>query len=379
MVLGVENEIKPSSPFSPGIRRFIDTLVTDGRFGVCPGEVKVSQPKSGCLSTDEVPKCDRFKLTIPYAGDTITWEVIFDCTHPSNPPDFIFGVEDEGFYPNIEDIQSLVMWNPQDVKGLIYVVEELLQHYRQFQLSLLEGSRLQFEYTHLIEHTSSKAEDIELIVSRNENRIGPVNFLIKLDLDLSKIPPILSKDFSGTNSAVLLVSYSTPEGYRVSPQLFLSPAVESALGGSLHLRIPSFSSGETLFDYVPSVYTLLKNKIKHVVDSFEKREEYVSAFIAHYGRSVLEYDKASFSTMAFLFEWNDFYFIFRIELPSYFPKEQPVFYFQSIYHETKGKPYMEMFQDYPYSPRWSGNEMAERARLFILDKIGAFQKASVLA
>ncbi|KAK6182288.1 hypothetical protein SNE40_010003 [Patella caerulea] len=367
------------SAFAPNIRKYVETLVVEGKFGICKGEVRVLDPKTGCLSIADDPKCDRFRLVIPYAGDSITWEVIFDCTHPSNPPDFIFGVDDEGFYPNIEDIQSLVMWNPQDSRGLIYVIEELLKHYRQFQISLLEGTRLQFEYSHLIEHTQSKADDIELVVFRNEGRIGPVNILIKLDLDLSKIPPILTKDFVGSNSAVLLVSYVSPDGYRVSPQLFLSPAVELALGGSSHLRIPSFHSGETLFDYVPNVYQLLKNKVKHVIDGFEKREEYVAAFLAHYGRSILEYDKESFSMMSFLFEWNDFYFIFRTELPLYFPQEQPTFFLQSIYHESKGRPYTEVFKDYPYSPRWSGNEMAERTRLFILDKIGTFQKSSVLA
>ena len=56
------------------------------------------------------------------------------------------------------------------------------------------------------------------------------------------------------------------------------------------------------------------------------------------------------------------YFLFAVEIPSFFPKTQPVLTFQSIYHENKGKPYYEMFQDYPYSPRWSGLEMAERTK-----------------
>ena len=56
------------------------------------------------------------------------------------------------------------------------------------------------------------------------------------------------------------------------------------------------------------------------------------------------------------------FFIFSVELPLYFPREQPHFILQSVYHESKGKPYMQVFGDYPYSPRWSGLEMAERAR-----------------
>ena len=58
-----------------------------------------------------------------------------------------------------------------------------------------------------------------------------------------------------------------------------------------------------------------------------------------------------------------------VEIPSFFPKTQPVLTFQSIYHENKGKPYYEMFQDYPYSPRWSGLEMAERTKYVLLTRL----------
>jgi hypothetical protein len=77
-----------------------------------------------------------------------------------------------------------------------------------------------------------------------QNKYGPVNFLIKLNVDFSGIPPYLTKvssplvsplvwvslhdfqDNPGEDSAVLLVSFQNPEGGKVAPQLFLSPRVE---------------------------------------------------------------------------------------------------------------------------------------------------------
>ena len=61
-----------------------------------------------------------------------------------------------------------------------------------------------------------------------------------------------------------------------------------------------------------------------------------------------------------------FWFEFSVELDKNFPHEAPFFYLQSIYHEKNNQPYEKLEADYPYSPRWSGDEMAERARYSLL-------------
>ena len=54
---------------------------------------------------------------------------------------------------------------------------------------------------------------------------------------------------------------------------------------------------------------------------------------------------------------------FLVELPVCFPVDQPELLFQSVYHETpQEKPFCEIHQKYPYSPRWSPMEMAERTK-----------------
>lgn len=52
-----------------------------------------------------------------------------------------------------------------------------------------------------------------------------------------------------------------------------------------------------------------------------------------------------------------------VDLPLYFPRDQPTLTFQSVYHFTNsGQLYSQAQKNYPYSPRWDGNEMAKRAK-----------------
>lgn len=52
-----------------------------------------------------------------------------------------------------------------------------------------------------------------------------------------------------------------------------------------------------------------------------------------------------------------------MDLPLYFPRDQPTLTFQSVYHFTNsGQLYSQVQKSYPYSPRWDGNEMAKRAK-----------------
>lgn len=57
-------------------------------------------------------------------------------------------------------------------------------------------------------------------------------------------------------------------------------------------------------------------------------------------------------------------YTFSVELGGAFPTDQPAYVLQSVYHEAAdGKPFYRVIKDYPYSPRWSPKEMADRARL----------------
>jgi len=79
-------------------------------------------------------ECDRFKLVLPYAGFSVVWEVIFDGTNPSAPPDFIF--DDESFLCDCEldVIPSLTEWDANNPKSLVNVITELLRLYCRHQV-----------------------------------------------------------------------------------------------------------------------------------------------------------------------------------------------------------------------------------------------------
>ena len=45
---------------------------------------------------------------------------------------------------------------------------------------------------------------------------------------------------------------------------------------------------------------------------------------------------------------------------------------KSIYHCFSNDPYNAMDDSYPYSPRWSSNEMANRARLLSIIQLNLY-------
>lgn len=56
------------------------------------------------------------------------------------------------------------------------------------------------------------------------------------------------------------------------------------------------------------------------------------------------------------------FFKYIVTLSDSFPSEQPLLTLQSAYHRLRGVPCLSNIQDYPYSPRWNADEMAERMR-----------------
>ncbi|XP_068928213.1 BRISC and BRCA1-A complex member 2 isoform X6 [Petaurus breviceps papuanus] len=302
---------------SPLLSPFISSVVRNGKVGLdATNCLRITDLKSGCTSLTTGPSCDRFKLHIPYAGETLKWDIIFNAHYPELPPDFIFG-EDAEFLP--------------DPSAL---------------------------------HTGEFS----------------ARFLLKLPVDFSNIPTYLLKDASedpGEDVALLSVSFEDTEATQVFPKLYLSPRIEHALGGSSALHIPAFPGGGCLIDYVPQVCQLLTNKVQYVIQGYHKRREYIAAFLSHFGTGVVEYDAEGFTKLTLLLMWKDFCFLVHIDLPLYFPRDQPTLTFQSVYHFTNsGQLYSQAQKNYPYSPRWDGNEMAKRAKAYFKTFVPQFQEAA---
>ncbi|XP_023566866.1 BRISC and BRCA1-A complex member 2 isoform X1 [Octodon degus] len=302
---------------SPILSPFISSVVRNGKVGLdATNCLRITDLKSGCTSLTPGPNCDRFKLHIPYAGETLKWDIIFNAQYPELPPDFIFG-EDAEFLPDPLALHNLASWNPTNPECLLLVVKELVQQYHQFQCSRLrESSRLMFEYQTLLEEPQY-GENMEIYAGKKNNWTGEFSarFLLKLPVDFSNIPTYLLKDVNedpGEDVALLSVSFEDTEATQVYPKLYLSPRIEHALGGSSALHIPAFPGGGCLIDYVPQVCHLLTNKVQYVIQGYHKRREYIAAFLSHFGTGVVEYDAEGFTKLTLLLMWKDFCFLVHI-------------------------------------------------------------------
>lgn len=86
--------------------------------GICSGNLKIDDVQSGRRTIEESDCGDRFKLIIPYAGQSITWEIVFNSVLLHFPPDFCF--DDDTFLsdPEVgiieENVPSLANWDSQD-------------------------------------------------------------------------------------------------------------------------------------------------------------------------------------------------------------------------------------------------------------------------
>uniref|UniRef100_A0A665V6Q7 BRISC and BRCA1-A complex member 2 n=1 Tax=Echeneis naucrates TaxID=173247 RepID=A0A665V6Q7_ECHNA len=310
---------------SPELRPLLCSVVRNGRVGLDSTNcLRVTDLKTGCTSLTPGPCCDRFKLHIPYAGETLKWDIIFNARYPELPPDFIFG-EDAEFLPEPSELPHLVQWDAGNPECLLQLVKELIQQYHHYQCQRLrESSRLLFEYDSLLEDPDY-GHNMEIYAGRKNSWTGEFSarFLLKLPVDFSNIPVYLLKDTAldpGEDVALLSVSFEDAEATQVFPKLYLSPSIE---------------------------------------------------------QGVVEYDAEGFTKLTLLLMWKDFCFLVHVDLPLYFPRDQPTLTFQSVYHFTNsGQLYSQVQKSYPYSPRWDGNEMAKRAKAYFKSFIPQFQEGA---
>ncbi|XP_060042762.1 BRISC and BRCA1-A complex member 2 isoform X9 [Erinaceus europaeus] len=346
---------------SPMLSPFISSVVRNGKVGLdATNCLRITDLKSGCTSLTPGPNCDRFKLHIPYAGETLKWDIIFNAQYPELPPDFIFG-EDAEFLPDPSALHNLASWNPSNPECLLLVVKELVQQYHQFQCSRLrESSRLMFEYQTLLEEPQY-GENMEIYAGKKNNWTGEFSarFLLKLPVDFSNIPTYLLK--------VDLVNCSH---YSAQGLVFAPP-------GS-YLLGESFSGGEAVLQDVnedPGEDVAL---LSVSFEDTEATQVYPKLYLSpRIEQGVVEYDAEGFTKLTLLLMWRDFCFLVHIDLPLFFPRDQPTLTFQSVYHFTNsGQLYSQAQKNYPYSPRWDGNEMAKRAKAYFKTFVPQFQEAA---
>ncbi|XP_003699445.1 BRISC and BRCA1-A complex member 2 [Megachile rotundata] len=351
----VDSHIKPL---------LVDVLSTD-KVGVCYGAIEVDAISSSCGKVEG----DRFRLSIPYARQNLTWNVFFDSQCPEIGPDFIFN--DNTFLADMDidtlsaKVPSLTKWNPNNTNALLNVLTELLSCYKQYQMQLLQKQeRLQLEYDMLMKSTLVKPEDVEMILLPSGSKPTEARFLINLSVDVSQLESRTCD--SETDTAMLFIVFSGTDWNRVTPQLYLSKTLEKAFDGHPALNLPHFSADKLLIDYVAEVIKCIRDKINLIIQGLEKRRAFIAALLSHQFRSVVEYDSVNCTFTIFLHSEQDFYIVWRIDLLPGFPNEKPIVTFTSVYHmQVPHTVYTENYQNFPYNPRWELSFMVTKLLNFI--------------
>ncbi|KAF3420733.1 hypothetical protein E2986_00602 [Frieseomelitta varia] len=357
------------------IEPLINRVLSTDKFGVCCETIKIDSMSSSCGSVQG----DRFKLSIPYARQNLTWNIFFDSQCPEMGPDFIFN--DNTFLADMDvdalstKVPSLAKWNPNDENALLNVLKELLSCYKQHQIQLLQKqTRLQLQYNMLI--SSAEVEDVEVILLPFSSKPTEVRFLISLSVDLSQLQNRTSK--SESDIVMLLVTYCGVDWNRITPQLHFSKSLEETLGGTGELRLPQFPSDTSLVQYILKIKKYVAGKVNSAIQSLEKRRDYIAAFLCINHLCILEYDTINCKYVSCILCEDDFYVVMHIQLPLGFPREAPIVEFKSVYHmSSEHVPYSEKIKHYPYDFKWPPHHMIRELYKAMYQQIKIFKLNSI--
>lgn len=338
---------------------------------------------------------DRFKLRVVFDGFEETWELIFPDGQGITPPDFIF-LSDPGFRPKPKQLPALLQWRGHDDDAMVKVVTELVQAFRLHQRDAIRTHPydiIRHEYATTIESkpftTRFKIDCCTLPFLPDAVQTPacrPVQFTVyflglhlnmskcPLQILIEKYPPILKVLYTPGKNGISDVSHPAYQPVAAIPSFILKSTVERTMGGC---AVPKWGANGAHFlaAYVPICYDAIKQQFEAKADEFVARRQYIASFLSHFGAALLEYDVQNFSRISFLMEVNGFYAVVLINFQQKpFPAFKPKITLESIYNSSKnGAPVSMAYDDYPYSPRWSMDEMAVRAREFIKDKITKFE------
>lgn len=129
------------------------------------------------------------------------------------------------------------------------------------------------------------------------------------------------------------------------------------------LRLPPWNLSTSIRSYHQQVQASLDDWVTGTLKAVAARREYIAGFLAVFGCSLIEYDATNFMFIAFLLRYEQQYVYVVIRLAASHPTERPQIWLYATQYDTYDqRPVQHVYDNYPYSPRWSGIEMAQRAR-----------------
>ncbi|CAM6091745.1 unnamed protein product [Calypogeia fissa] len=333
------------------------------------------------------PYLDRFTVFVPCCLDHVKWDVLFSSQNSELAPDFIFGPDDQDFQPLIpvgdEQVVSstwalLREWTPRDPSRLLRLLMELRSLYLRHQRKRVEGlddPQVKFEIG-----TISAMEGLEMRLFIGGDRSEEVQFALPLDIDLTylsrRLGSTATKLWGGISLQVtfnLQRSQSFQGGAAPQLKLHAPPALKDIFDVD-DVKLPTWADRMCLMEYIPNVQDVLTGQVRDAITSIGQRKIFVEAVGQIFGRP-LEVESVLFRRFSVIATSGLFCFLIHFLLPTNFPKQQPTLTFQSSQHfDGRGKPILLRYTEYPWSPRWEANHMAQRIFEFAVDECDRFKK-----
>lgn len=330
--------------FDHSFRPHLDFLLNCNFTGTCFQKLSLKDQQSSTPSVFcKDPIYDHFKVTIPYAGFVLVWEVLFDSTCPEQAPDFLF--DDDSFTSFLtvdilsQRVPSLSNWNVSNPECLSQVLQELLNLYTVHQLQRLEkdGSSLGVECSKLMQEFELDARQLQVLSGDspilNHNYYGgstrpPHGTVSMMFLNLEEQLAIenIPKRFRQ-----IALQFGIREYNPSTVVLHLNPGLRYLLGQQSDLEIPNYSKSDGLPSYFRHFFKIVHETLSQVTQNYDRREEFHLNMLQNLTTlndvsvKPLESDMPHFTSSTYMIEINDYPIIVIIRTPSYSLGDPKVF------------------------------------------------------
>eukprot|EP00656_Telonema_subtile_P001948 TRINITY_DN10846_c0_g1_i1.p1 TRINITY_DN10846_c0_g1~~TRINITY_DN10846_c0_g1_i1.p1 ORF type:complete len:347 (+),score=63.51 TRINITY_DN10846_c0_g1_i1:180-1220(+) len=322
---------------APSLKRLVDPLVARG--------LAVRNPRPGNFSGGPNTRCS---LQVPLACNWLQWELIFADASGSTPPDFQLH-QDCDMTVDLAQLASISRYNQDDPNAVDAIVQELREQMQKHELSKaaqFPNERLQFELQTVAEWPGMQ------LCSRLDT--AQIHFAFTVNAE------------DGTDLATLQFVYGIDSTAPPTVQLHWSTPTPPKF------QLPAWTRDDCLVEYILRVQAQLYQAQQALLAVIQQRTALFDAARQAFGCAL----EAGSDRISFQFVHSTgFCVICHFVIHPNFPAQMPEIVLQSLYPSRGGQPLTQTFKEYPYSPRWPPEELCERWRAFLMDKIPAFKAA----
>eukprot|EP00004_Rigifila_ramosa_P027380 TRINITY_DN8907_c0_g1_i2.p1 TRINITY_DN8907_c0_g1~~TRINITY_DN8907_c0_g1_i2.p1 ORF type:complete len:324 (-),score=36.02 TRINITY_DN8907_c0_g1_i2:53-976(-) len=296
--------------------------------------IQVSEYRTARRST----LCSRVVLSVPYADASISVEVLFNVAAPEQIPDLIF--PDPEFSPPFESMHSIKAWASSDENSLARVLSEMVKEWCSFEahrIGNLGDQRLKFELD-----TVSAIEGTEfLLVTRGTTT--EVRGKVPLQLDIFS-----EQTASSQSGPFLAVVFPTFSQSAPATRLYVPADYPRWVAD---LSLPVWTNEMCLAELHAAVTSRIKEQAVLKAERNNHRQAVIEALASRY-----EFVEKDMNGMSAVYVVSVGGKRLQVMFSESFPLDCP-----SLTLLTPGKP-PKQWRDYPYSPRWTPADLAQRIK-----------------